>query len=153
VKEVKYTPAQLAAIDISGGDRDACVVAGPGSGSGQPQFVVTRTLSRNGSNNIVVVATVTNTGSQPAQALEYPYVTLAACKLGSQSPIAGPTVPGYIAPGASAQTTITFPGSAGASGATVLLTINGTWFLDVGFGQGTQGDGGSFGYTSRTVLP
>jgi ATP-dependent exoDNAse (exonuclease V) beta subunit len=32
VKEVQYTPAQLAAVDIAGGDRDACVVAGPGSG-------------------------------------------------------------------------------------------------------------------------
>ena len=32
MNEVKYTPAQLAAIDIAGGDRDACVVAGPGSG-------------------------------------------------------------------------------------------------------------------------
>ena len=32
MKEVQYTPAQLAAIDIAGGDSDACVVAGPGSG-------------------------------------------------------------------------------------------------------------------------
>jgi ATP-dependent exoDNAse (exonuclease V) beta subunit len=32
VKEVNYTPAQLAAIDIAGRQRDACVVAGPGSG-------------------------------------------------------------------------------------------------------------------------
>ena len=32
MKEVNYTPAQLAAIDIAGRQRDACVVAGPGSG-------------------------------------------------------------------------------------------------------------------------
>ncbi|MEI9973891.1 MAG: PD-(D/E)XK nuclease family protein [Ignavibacteriota bacterium] len=32
VKEVKYTPAQLAAIDTAQRHRDACVVAGPGSG-------------------------------------------------------------------------------------------------------------------------
>jgi ATP-dependent helicase/nuclease subunit A len=32
VKEVNYTPAQLAAIDIAMRHRDACVVAGPGSG-------------------------------------------------------------------------------------------------------------------------
>jgi ATP-dependent exoDNAse (exonuclease V) beta subunit len=32
VKPVNYTPAQLAAIDIAMRDRDACVVAGPGSG-------------------------------------------------------------------------------------------------------------------------
>jgi superfamily I DNA/RNA helicase len=32
VKEVNYTPAQLAAIDIARRQRDACVVAGPGSG-------------------------------------------------------------------------------------------------------------------------
>jgi len=32
VKEVQYTPAQLGAIDIVKCDRDACVVAGPGSG-------------------------------------------------------------------------------------------------------------------------
>ncbi|HEX3743047.1 MAG TPA: UvrD-helicase domain-containing protein [Bryobacteraceae bacterium] len=32
MKEVRYTPAQLAAIDISRRREDACVVAGPGSG-------------------------------------------------------------------------------------------------------------------------
>jgi ATP-dependent exoDNAse (exonuclease V) beta subunit len=32
VKEVTYTPAQLAAMDIARRHRDACVVAGPGSG-------------------------------------------------------------------------------------------------------------------------
>ena len=32
MKEVNYTPAQLAAIDIAMRHRDACVVAGPGSG-------------------------------------------------------------------------------------------------------------------------
>ncbi len=32
MKEVHFTPAQLAAIDIALRDRDACVVAGPGSG-------------------------------------------------------------------------------------------------------------------------
>ena len=32
MKEVNYTPAQLAAIDIGRRHRDACVVAGPGSG-------------------------------------------------------------------------------------------------------------------------
>jgi ATP-dependent exoDNAse (exonuclease V) beta subunit len=32
VKEVVYTPAQLAALDIARRHRDACVVAGPGSG-------------------------------------------------------------------------------------------------------------------------
>jgi probable HAF family extracellular repeat protein len=150
---VTFTPNDSTDYSSTSATAIVNVVAGAGSGSGQPQFVVTRTLSRNGSNNIVVLVTVTNTGSQPALAQGYPYVTLGACKLGSLTPSAGPTVPGLIAPGASAQSTITFPGSAGASGATVLLTINGTWFLNVGVGQATQGDGGSFGYTSRTVLP
>jgi probable HAF family extracellular repeat protein len=150
---VVFTPNDSTDYSSTSATAIVNVDPGPGSTSGHPQFVVTRTLSRNASNNIVVVATVTNTGSQPAMALSAPYVTLNSCKLGSFTPISGPSVPGSIAPGASAQSTMTFPGSAGASGATVPLTINGSWFLDIGSGQAYGSDGGSFGSTLRTLLP
>jgi len=127
------------------------VVAGPPIG--QPQFVVTRTLSRDSSNNIAVAVTVTNTGGQPANLTGGPYLALGTCKLGSASPLAvvGPPAGNTIAvpPGASAHWTVTFPGSTGTPGATMLLTVNGTWRYLTGAGSTS----GSFGYTSRTVLP
>jgi uncharacterized repeat protein (TIGR01451 family) len=107
-------------------------------------IVLTRVLSRDTSNNIVVVVTATNTGCSASQ------VTLTTAQLGAKTPLTSlPLQFGALAIGTSGQVTVTFPASAGASGTTVLLTLDGTWTAPNGGGQTS----GSFGGTSRTTLP
>jgi hypothetical protein len=148
---VVFTPNDLTDYSSTSATANVNVVAGPSASSGQPQFVVTRTLSRDGSNNIVVALTVTNTGGQPPGATSLPWIQFAACKLGSTVPLTGPSPSTFtnVGPGTSVHATVTFPGSAGASGATVALSINGNWYEYIGVSE----TGGSFGYSSRTLLP
>ena len=125
--------------------------------AGRPQFVVTRTLSRDSNKNIAVAVTVTNTGVNPANLTSGPYLALGMCKLGSASPLAvvGPPAGNTIAvpPGASEHWIVTFPGPTGAPGATMLLSINGNWLLTIGVCPACSSEVGSISYSSRTVLP
>jgi streptogramin lyase len=103
-----------------------------------PQVVVTRSLSRDRTtNDIVVVATIANTGGAAAS-----NVQLTIAKIGST--VTKTTLPqsvGTIVSGSSAQVTVRFPGSAGSPGATTTVTLGGTY------------TGGSFTATARTTLP
>lgn len=56
MKEVQYTPAQLAAIDIANCDRDACVVAGPGSGKTTVLVEYFRRLVAGGADPLRILA-------------------------------------------------------------------------------------------------
>ena len=148
---VVFTPSDSTDYSSTSAQATVNVVAGSGLGSGWPQFAVTRTLSRDKNNNIVVLATVTNVGGQPSAITGGPFVALGTCKLGTVTPssVSGGTS-AAVTPGNSTHYTITFPGSTGASGATMVLTINGTDFSQCGMGSCY---GLSFGYSSRTVLP
>ncbi len=103
-----------------------------------PQLVVTKSMSRNGI--ISVVVTITNTGSADGT-----NVQLTVAKIGSTATTT--TLPATVgtgtisALGGSAQTTVSFPGSVGASGAASTLTLGGTY------------TGGSFSSTARVTLP
>jgi uncharacterized repeat protein (TIGR01451 family) len=138
-------------VNYSSTSATAIVNVAPGTQTGAPGFVVTRTLSRDSSNNIAVAVSVTNTGGQPSAVTGGPFVALGTCRLGSSSPlsVAGGTT-AAILPGAAAHYTVIFPGSTGVSGATVVLTMNGTYFSQCGMGSCYAG---SFGSSSRTMLP
>ena len=56
MKEVNFTPAQLAAIDIARCDRDACVVAGPGSGKTTVLVEYFRRLVQAGADPLRILA-------------------------------------------------------------------------------------------------
>jgi hypothetical protein len=102
-----------------------------------PQLVVTRSLSRDQStDDIVVVATIANTGGAAAS-----NVQLTVSKIGSTA--TRTTLPqslGTIAAGSSAQVTVRFTGSAGSPGAASAVTLGGTY------------TGASFTATARTTL-
>jgi probable HAF family extracellular repeat protein len=127
--------------------------------SGQPQILLTRTLSRDASNNVVVTVTALNVGAQPSGATGYPLVALGDARfLGSPAS----TYPlstsnsgqfGNLAPGASGQVTIVFPGAPLASGSIVPLAMAGTWQLELGTCPICAADGGSFGASWRTIVP
>jgi probable HAF family extracellular repeat protein len=149
---VTFTPTDSTDYSATSASVYVNVVAGSSSASGKPNFVITRTLSRDSSNNIVVAVTATNTGSQPTNATSYPSVAL-SCRLAGLYPLSASTVYAPIGPGASQTWAVTFPSSAGAAGATVLLTVGGNWNLTTGTCPLCGSLTGTFGSTSRTVLP
>ncbi|MGJ5817547.1 hypothetical protein [Paludibaculum fermentans] len=100
------------------------------------KIVITRTLSRNGSNQVVAVLSVANTGGTAAQ-----NVRLTAGKIGTTAGTPLPQTLGTVAAGAAVTATMTFPGSVGTAGAASTLTISGTY------------TGGSFTTASRITLP
>jgi hypothetical protein len=104
-------------------------------GTGQPNILVTRTLTRVGGQ---VVATMTLANSGGADALD---VALTAAKIGTTSGSPLPQSLGTIPAGASVQTTVTFPGTVGAVGAASSITVSGTF------------TGGTFSNTARITLP
>ncbi len=80
-------------------------------------------LSRNGSGAIVAHLTLQNAGYEDA-----PNVQVMAAQIGSSSTTTPlPLTVGTLAAGASAPATLTFPGSAGASGSIKNLTVSGTY--------------------------
>jgi hypothetical protein len=101
-----------------------------------PQITVTRTLSRDAQNNVIVNVTLTNTGGTTAQAT---LVTVA--NIGSTAASVMPTDPVNISAGGSAPVTLLFPPSVGPSGTNTTLTVGGTYV------------GGSFNFASRITLP
>jgi hypothetical protein len=107
----------------------------PGASSGPADLVVTNVLTRS-AGNVVVQLTIANTGGAAAA-----NVTLTGVKLGADSGTPLPQSLGTIAPGGTAETTVTVPGSVGSSGAASSLTVTGTY------------TGGSFNSGARVTLP
>jgi len=81
-------------------------------------------LSRDSSGNIVAQLTIKDTGYLTASGVTITKSTLNAIATSMAQPISL----GDIASGSTAQSTLTFPGSAGTSGQTVTLSISGTMF-------------------------
>ena len=96
------------------------------------------TLTRNASTKVITVPlTVTNTGYASA-----PSVKITAATLGGKVPKTKlPLGAGTLAAGASGHVSLAFPGTAGAKGKSVALTVSGTY------------TGGTFSQTSSVVLP
>jgi hypothetical protein len=106
-----------------------------GTGNGQPNIVITRSLARvNG--QVVATLTIANTGGADA-----PNVVLTTAKIGTTSGTPLPQSLGAIAAGASVQATVTFPGTVGASGTAGSITLSGTY------------TGGTFTSSARITLP
>jgi hypothetical protein len=99
-------------------------------------IVITKSLSRDGSNNVVVALTVSNTGGATAA-----NTVITSLKVGTTAAASLPRALGSIAGGGSVQATFTVPGTAGASGAASSLVIAGTY------------TGGSFTSSTRITLP
>jgi hypothetical protein len=98
--------------------------------------VVTRTLARTG-GQVVATLTISNNGGTTAQ-----NVVLASAKIGTVSTTSTlPQTLGDIPAGGSVQTTVAFPGTVGASGASSSLSVAGTYAT------------GSFSNTARITLP
>jgi hypothetical protein len=111
-------------------------VLAPPSG-GPPNLVLTKTLSRNENNQIVALVTIANTGGSAAASVQ-----ITGAKIGSTLPVTVlPVSMGAIGANTQAQVTITFPASAGASGAASTISLSGTY------------GGGSFSSTTRVTLP
>ena len=109
------------------------VLPGPG---GPAKLVITQTLARDGSNNVVATVTVANSGGTAAQD-----VTLTAARIGTTAGTPLPQALGAIAPGGMVHTTIAFPASVGASGTGSSLTVAGTY------------TGATISSSARIVLP
>jgi hypothetical protein len=103
-----------------------------------PQLVVTKSMSRNGT--ISVVVTITNNGSADANNVQLTIAKIASTATTTSLPATVGTAT-IAALGGSAQITVSFPGTAGASGAPSTLTLGGTY------------TGGSFSSTARVTLP
>lgn len=105
--------------------------------TGPPQLTSTGTLSKLGDGSYQLTLTVANSGAGAA-----PGAQLSAAALGSAGAYTAlPLSLGDIAPGSSATAVLGFPASAGVSGARIIERVTGVY------------DGGTFGGSSRTVLP
>ena len=129
---VTFTPTDM--VDYSTATANVLINIGPASGPAN--LVVTKKLARV-TNQIIVVVTIANTGATAAA-----NVQLTTAKIGTTASTTGlPQALGTIAGGEIAQVTLSFPGSAGASGATSTITLSGTY------------TGSSFSSTARVTLP
>jgi hypothetical protein len=99
------------------------------------KLVTTSVFTRSG-GNVVVQLTIANTGGTAAA-----NVSLTSVKVGADAGAPLPQNIGTIAPGVSAQATVTVPGSVGASGVASSLTLSGTY------------TGGTFSSSARITLP
>jgi hypothetical protein len=100
-------------------------------------MIVTKVLSRDGSNNVVVQLTLTNVGGTIAN-----NVTVTSLKVGAVSAPGLPMVAGNIAPNTSAVLTINMGSPVGASGTASSLTL-----------AGTYSGAGTFSSSARITLP
>ncbi len=129
---VTFTPTDM--VDYS--TATANVLINIGAASGRANLVVTKTLTR-AANQIIVVVTIANTGATAAASVQ-----LTTAKIGATATTTAlPQALGTIAGGEIAQVTLSFPGSAGTSGATSTITLSGTY------------TGSSFSSTARVTLP
>jgi len=98
-------------------------------------LVITNVLTRSG-GNVVVQLTIANTGGTAAA-----NVVLTSVKVGADTATPLPQSIGTIGAGASAQATLSVPGSVGKPGAASSLTVGGTY------------TGGIFSSSARITLP
>jgi hypothetical protein len=131
---VTFTPANSSYNSAS---KNVAINVLPVTSGGSPaNLVVTRTLARSG-GQVVATLTISNNGGSAAQ-----NVALTTAKIGTVSPVTSlPQALGSIPAGGSVQTTLTFPGTVGAAGASSSLSVSGTY------------TGGSFSNTARITLP
>ena len=109
----------------------------PAAVTGQAQANVSTTLSKQTDGSYLLTVTITNSGTATAQAVQ-----ITSALLGSTAPsTALPLQFGDVAVGASATQTLSFPASAGVSGARVIEKVTGTY------------TGSSFGLSVRAILP
>lgn len=109
----------------------------PAAVAGPPQLTSTGTLSKLGDGSYQLTLTVANSGTGPATSAK-----LSTAVLGSTA--ASTTLPlnlGDLAAGSSTTAVLSFPASAGASGARLVEKVTGTY------------DGGTFGGSLRVALP
>jgi hypothetical protein len=131
---VTFTPTDAADYTTAAASTTINVNAAPSPPSGV-NLVVTKVLTRTG-GNVVVQVTVSNTGGTPAN-----NVTLTSVKVGSLAATPLPQNLGTVGASASAQATVSVPGSVGVSGAASSLTVAGTY------------SGGTFSLSMRITLP
>jgi len=108
----------------------------PATGVTGPNLIVTKTMTRDGSGQVVVTLTIANSGGTAGQ-----NVMLTAVKIGTTAGTPLPQSLGAINAGSSLQTTVIFPSSIGVSGAASVLTVSGSF------------TGGTFSSSSRITLP
>jgi hypothetical protein len=131
---VAFTPTDAADYTTASASTTINVNAAPLPPSGV-NLVITKVLTRpNG--NVVVQLTIANLGGTAAN-----YVTLTSVKVGSALATVLPQYIGTIGANASAQATVSVPGSVGLSGAANTLTAAGTF------------SGGTFSLSARITLP
>ncbi len=126
VNDVNYQGSQTATL----------VIAAPTVGGTGTPLLTTTTIVTKVATGYQVVVTEKNTGTGAAN-----NVVLTSALLGAASGLPLPASFGNIASGASASATLTFPVSAGVSGAMVLEKLTGTY------------TGGTFGSSFRVTLP
>jgi O-glycosyl hydrolase len=122
------------------------IILAPPVSNGSIQIVSVPTLQTQGDGSYLATVKISNLGTGTAQNVSLTSATLGAA-VGTTLPSA--TLPfsvGNIAPGSYTLVTVNFPASAGASGASVVEKIAGT------YSSGTAGNG-TFGGTLRAVLP
>jgi rhamnogalacturonan endolyase len=128
----------LVAFSANGGRaRDTLTVSVAPVIEGAVNLATTAALAKQGDGSYLATVTVTNSGSGTAQ-----NVQMTSATLGSAMGSSLPRSLGYIAPGGgSAVFTVTFPTSAGLSGAAVIEKYAGSY------------TGGTFGGSLRATLP
>ena len=129
-----FTPSSSA--NYTTANKNVAINVKPASSGGSPaQLVITKTMSRD-SGQIVVVLNVANAGGTAAA-----NVQLTTAKLNTTAGTPLPQSLGAIAAGSSVSTTVRFPGSVGASGVAAVLTVAGSH------------NAGTFNSATRVTLP
>jgi hypothetical protein len=128
---VSFTPSDTNDYNTAAGSTTINVTA---PATTPVNLVVTATMTRSGT--ISVQVTVANAGGTSAA-----NVVLTSVKVGSTVATTLPQNLGTLAPGNSAQATVSVPGSVGVSGAAGTLSVAGTY------------TGGTFSSTARITLP
>jgi hypothetical protein len=129
---VTFTPTDTTDYTTATGSTTITVNPAPASGV---NLVVTKVLTRTG-GNVVATLTIANTGGTAAA-----NVVLSSVKVGADTATPLPQLIGTIGAGATAQATVSVPGSVGASGAASSLTLSGSY------------TGGTFSSSARITLP
>ncbi len=127
-----FTPADQTKYNAA--TKTVNLTVNPGA-STTPSLILTKTITRDSSRNLVLTLTIANNGGAAQN------VTLKAATIVGVSGTPLPRSLGTIGAGASAQTTVTFPASTGATGNFGTVVFSGSF------------TGGSFSNTSRVVLP
>jgi hypothetical protein len=128
-----FTPTD--AVDYSSVPASTSITINPTSVQGV-LIAVSKSLSRDVNNNIVVNLTLSNGGSAEADS-----VVLTNLKIGSTVGSPLPVVLGTIPAGQTVNATVTVPGTAGASGAVATMVVSGTY------------SNGSFSSSGKLYLP